>query len=89
MLVNDNVLYHSIAGLLTIDMDSGGVPRSNAQVDDGAYFSKDCLQWQLFPVKREVLANKDSDANGHTEPKALVMAVPQAYGETAPVEAGA
>jgi hypothetical protein len=27
-------------GLLTIDMDSGGLPRSNAQVDDDAYFSR-------------------------------------------------
>ena len=43
----------------------------------------------VLPVKREVLADKDSQANGATQPKALVMAVPQADGEPASLEAGA
>ena len=33
-------------------------------------------------MKRKVLANKDSDANRRTEPKAFVMGIPQADGET-------
>src|SRR5271157_5108015 len=46
-------------------------------------------QQGVFPVKREVLAHEDSQANGATQPKALVMAVPKAYRETAAIEAGA
>jgi hypothetical protein len=37
---------------------------------------------RVFPVKREILTNKDPQANSATEPKALIMAVPQADGET-------
>src|SRR5664279_4229503 len=43
----------------------------------------------VFPVKREILAHEDSQANGATQPKALVMAVPKAYRETAAIEARA
>jgi len=32
-------------------------------------------------VKREVLANEDSQANGAAQPEGLIMAVPQADGE--------
>ena len=40
-------------------------------------------------MERKIFTNEDSEADGDTEPKALVMAVPQAYRETASVEAGA
>jgi hypothetical protein len=40
-------------------------------------------------VKGKVLAHEDSQANGATEAKGFVMAVAQAYGEPAALEAGA
>ena len=41
-----------------------------------------CQDRGVFPVKREILTDKDSQADGAAQPKTLVMAVPQADGET-------
>jgi len=41
--------FAALMSNLTIDMDSGGVPRRNAKVGDDAYCSKNCLQWTGAP----------------------------------------
>ena len=42
-----------------------------------------------IPREGKVLAHEDSQANGAAQPKTLVMAVAQADGEPASIEAGA
>ena len=44
---------------------------------------------RVFPVERKVLANEDPQSDGAAQPERLVMAVPQADGETASLKARA
>ena len=63
------------------------VPVHPVDPDGQAVFEREVLgmlreNGSVFPVKRKVLANEDSQSNGTAKPKALVMAVPQADGKS-------